>query len=116
MFAVLCRSLFIKYYLTPKLPMLDQLAEGLKLFGVLDLVREHEDEMRHIFTHNASSIVTDDQTIDLFKPFYDDNTQRKEMEINTYKAMCDFVEELHHQGLSLVNTTVHVRKSMHVSI
>ena len=37
--------------------------------------------------------------IDLFKPIYDD-TQRKEIEINTHKAMCDFVQELHHQDLS----------------
>ena len=80
--------------------MLDQLAEGLKLFGVLDLIKDYENEMRQVFTHSASSIVTDDQMIDLFKPIYDDNTQRKEIEINTHKALCDFVQELHHQGLS----------------
>ncbi len=80
--------------------MLDQLAEGLKLFGVLELIKKHENEMRLVFTHSASSIITDDQMIDLFKPIYDDNTQMKEIEINTYKAMCDFVQELHHQGLS----------------
>ena len=72
--------------------MLDQLAEGLKLFGVLDLIKDYENEMRQVFTHSASSIVTDDRSFQTF--------QRKEIEINTHKAMCDFVQELHHQGLS----------------
>jgi hypothetical protein len=79
--------------------MLDQLAEGLKLFGVLELIKKRENETRQVFTLSAGSIITDDQMIDLLKPIYDDNTQRKEIEINTYKAMCDFVQELHHKGL-----------------
>ena len=52
----LCRSLFIKHFLTPKLPMLDQLAEALKLYGVLELIRKQENEMRHVFTNSASSM------------------------------------------------------------
>ncbi len=55
--------------------------------------------MKCVFTPVTNSSITDKQVIDLMSPSYSDSTHMKEeKEINTYKAMCDFVEELYHNG------------------
>ena len=92
------RCFFIKYFLTPRLPMLDQLADGLKAFGILDLVKRHRNAMKCIFTPNFTSSVTEELLFHLLSPSYSDNTQQKDEEINTFKAMCDFVQELQYKG------------------
>jgi hypothetical protein len=78
--------------------MLDQLVEGLKMFGVLELIKKHENQMKCVFTPVTNSCITVGQIIDLMSPSYSDSRQMKDKEINTYKAMCDFVEELYHNG------------------
>ncbi|CAB4012714.1 G2 M phase-specific E3 ubiquitin- ligase-like isoform X1 [Paramuricea clavata] len=48
----LIRSLCIKSYLVPKIPMLDQLCEGLQTLGVLELARKNQTQMKPIFYSN----------------------------------------------------------------
>ena len=66
--------------------MLDQLADGLKAFGILDLVKRHRNAMKCIFTPNFTSSVTEELLFHLLSPSYSDNTQQKDKEINTFKA------------------------------
>ena len=78
--------------------MLDQLADGLKTYGILDLVKRHQNTMKCIFTPNSTSNVTEELLIHLLSPSFSDNTSQKDKEINTFKAMCDFVQELQYKG------------------
>ena len=65
--------------------------------GVLDLVKKHKCEMKPIFTPVGNNM-THDQFLEILSPTYSESTQSKDKEINTFKAMCDFVEELHFKG------------------
>ena len=79
--------------------MLDQLADGLKAFGILDLDKRHRNAMKCIFTPNFTSSVTEELLFHLLSPNKtSDNTQQEDKEINTFKAMCDFVQELQYKG------------------
>ena len=42
---------------------LDQLCEGLKTLGILDLIRAHPDLMRSYFVHNDDTCLTSDDII-----------------------------------------------------
>lgn len=78
--------------------MLEQLCEGLQTLGVLDLVRKNQTQMKPIFTPIGNSVITNDQLLDILSPNYSESTHMKDQEINTFKAMCDFIQELYFQG------------------
>ena len=71
--------------------------------GVLDLAKEHKEQMKILFTPIGNSAVTNDQFFDLLLPNYSNSTQSKDKEINTFKAMCDFNQELFFGGKFYIN-------------
>lgn len=83
--------------------MLDQLAEGLNAFGVFDLVKRHRNAMKCIFTPNFTRSITEELLIHLLSPSFSDNTLQKDKEINTFKAMCDFVQKNSTFGITKTN-------------
>ena len=79
--------------------MLDQMMEGLKLYGVLDQMKKYKPQLETIFTPTPGGGMTDGEFLDLLKVMYSDKQTEKEKEINTYKAMSDFVQLLYNKGM-----------------
>ncbi|KAL9951675.1 hypothetical protein ACROYT_G044393 [Oculina patagonica] len=101
------KSLLLKSFLEPKIAMIEQMAQGLSLFGVLDAMRKHSSLLASVFTPEGWSDVTCDELMQLMIPdFSDDGTRMKELEVNAFKYFADFITSLHYeepkeQGLSV---------------
>ena len=101
------RSLFYKTHVTPVCTSLHQFAEGLKLFGVLDAIKESPDIMRTLFTMSGSVVFAwkvEDflSQIDVVYSPHGSNLYMKE--VDTYKYFCDVVEQLSIAGKALQST------------
>lgn len=93
------RSLLLKSCLEPKIPMIEQLAQGLSLFGILDVMRKHSSQVANVFTPEGWSDITCDEFMQLLHPdFSEDGTRMKELEINVFKHFADFITSLQYDG------------------
>ena len=92
------RSLYIKTCVEPKVPMVEQLATGFKQHCVLEAIRKYPDLLRKLFLSNGGDI-TADMLLGLMKVTFSLNDGRKEQEISTYKAFCEFLELLDCHGM-----------------
>jgi len=55
--------MYIKTCIESKLPLIDQMANGLQLHGVLDSVKKHKDQLRKVFVAQEQEHISAD---DLF--------------------------------------------------
>ena len=92
------RSIYIKVYVQPKIPMLNELASGLELFGVLQAIKRHPDEMRKLFTITSSEDMSSDELLNILCVAFSLHQSLKDEEISTYKAFCDFLQKLEYKG------------------
>lgn len=92
------RSMYIKTYVEPKLPMLSQLADGLKLFGVLQAMQRYPSVMKPLFTAEERKIFTSDDFSAMLVTTFSVSQIKKDQEIQTYKAFADFVQSLQYGG------------------
>eukprot|EP00794_Sanderia_malayensis_P001483 gene1483-1640_t len=90
------RSMYIKTCIEPKLPMLDQLADGLQLFDVLRMLRECKEQMRKSFTADYRVDITPDVLLGIMTATFSYNQQLKDLESLTYKVFCEFIQLLHY--------------------
>ena len=73
--------------------MLDQLANGLELFGVLDAVKKkNPGQLRKLFTSEDQEQLPADDLLDMLNVTFSLNEGVKDQEICTYKSFCDFVQ------------------------
>ena len=94
-----CRSLLLKSFLEPKRAMIEQMAQGLSLFGVLDMMRKHRSLLASVFTFERWHDVTSEELIHLMVPQYsDEGTKMKDLEINVFKHLMDFITSLQYGG------------------
>ena len=63
-----CRSLLLKSFLEPKIAMIEQMAQGLSLFGVLDMMRKHSSLLASVFTFERWHNITSEELIHLKPP------------------------------------------------
>ena len=101
------RSLFYKTHVTPVYTSLHQFAEGLKLFGVLDAIKDSPDIMRTLFSMSGGAAFAwkvEDflSEIDVVYSPHGSNLFMKE--VDTYKYFCDVVEQLSIGGKALRST------------
>lgn len=97
-----CRSLLLKSFLEPKRAMIEQMAQGLSLFGVLDMMRKHRSLLASVFTFERWHDITSEELIHLMVPQYsDEGTKMKDLEINVFKHSMDFITSLQYAGKEL---------------
>lgn len=81
-----CRSLLLKSFLGPKIAMIEQMAQGLSLLGVLDMMRKYSSLLASVFTFEGWHDITSEELIHLIVPQYnDEGTKMKDFEINVFK-------------------------------
>lgn len=90
-----CRSLLLKRFLEPKIATIEQMTQGLSLFGVLDMMRKYSSLLASVFTFEGSHNITSEELIHLIVPQYsDEGTKMKDLEINVFKHLMDFITSL----------------------
>ncbi len=90
--------MYIKKCIEPELPMLDQLSDGLQLFDVLKMIRTCKEKMRKSFTADYRVEITPDVLLGIMNATFSHNEQLKDLETQTYKVFCDFIQLLHYGG------------------
>ena len=81
------------------IPYLQQLVEGLNLYGLLEIVRSNSVVFKYVFCKNKLMEWTFDKLDELFVPNYgSDGSTRKSNEINTFKAFMDLLEYSYEEG------------------
>ena len=67
-----CRSLLLKSFLEPKIAMIEQMAQGLSLLGVLDMMRKYSSLLANVFTFEGWHDITSEELVHLMVPQYND--------------------------------------------
>lgn len=93
------RSLLYKHFVTPIYPALHQFAEGLKLFGVLQAMRDEPEIMHPIFTEsNCFKWNVEDFLQNLEVKFADEGSNKFVKEVDNFKYFSDLVEQMSVRG------------------
>ena len=93
------RSLVLKETLLPLLPPLDQIKEGLKLYGLLDLMKAEQQLFKIVFVENNILQWTFEKFEDFVEAVYSEHgTSQKNIEINVFKAFLDAMESFFYDG------------------
>ena len=89
---------------------LDQTAEGLKLFNVISLLRQHPQKFKSLFVFDVDSVLTADQMVTLFDVAYSPQGSTKRVsEEATYMHWNEFLHDLAH---GLVGRHMHTCESL----
>ena len=89
--------MYIKAFVEPKLAMVNQMALGLQLFGVLEAIQQHPKLMRPLFVCSAADL-TADTFLDMLDVVYSPRQLEKEKEMQTFKCFCDYIQALQYEG------------------
>ena len=90
--------MFIKACVAKKIPMIDQLADGLKLFGVTDAIKQYGKHMHKWFVADMQEELTPDTLLSMNVVVFSNNEAQKDAEMRTYKAFCEFLQSVYHGG------------------
>lgn len=96
----------------PKMPMLNQLEEGLEQNGLLREIRNYPELFEPIFTANSSFDITADDFIQRLVVHFSEQQHLKSKEQDIFKYFTDFIQALYYEGtillevLSSWNTTI----------
>ena len=100
---ILFRSIFMKEKLQHALPSLQQLVEGLELFGLLSKIRSNHNLFHCVFCPNEDLQWTFEKLEDIFQPKYHiDGSSLRAREIDTFKALSDALEAIYHGGGNVI--------------
>ena len=89
---------------------LDQMAEGLKLFNVISLLRQHPLKFKSFFIFDVDSVLTVDQMVALFDVAYSPQGSSKRVsEEATFMHWHEFLHDLAH---GLVGRHMHTCESL----
>ena len=80
---------------------LDQFADGLDLFGILKLVRQHPNEMRSLFVYNEGIELTVDKMMELFQiKLSPPECNQRLKEEDVVQLWNEFIQDLAHGMIS----------------
>jgi hypothetical protein len=82
-----------------KMPMLDQMIEGLHAFGILQSIKENAKLLEPVFAKSSIFAVNAETFLqNMHGEFSEDGSNMKEIEINIYKYFSDYIEECKYSG------------------
>ena len=94
----------MKSKLQPALPILNQLLEGLKLYGLLDVVRSNPIVFRYVFCPNNVFSWTFEKLEECLCPeFSSDGSNLKSKEVDCYKVFMDSLESFFYESMPIQN-------------
>ena len=87
---------------------MDQLAEGLHLFKVLELLKTYPGKFRSLFVHDSACKLTAEQMIMLFHPqLSTTGSSRRVIEDDLIQNWNEFLQDVSHGIISTWNVSVH---------
>ena len=88
-----------------KMPMLDQMIEGLRSFGMLECIKENAELLEPVFGNSTIFSVNAETFIEsVCGEFSESGSNAKDVEINIYKFFTDYIEDCEWSGkLYLIN-------------
>ena len=91
--------MFFAKEVTPVLPGLSQLAEGMNVDGLLEEIRKHPNHFQSLFVCDPSKKLSSETFLELcIGVFSEEGSNKKLQEIDIFKLFCDFVEYIYHSG------------------
>ena len=99
--ATIIESICYKAIMEPIFPMVQQIKDGLSLFGLLNAIREDNRLFEVLFTPVKSSIFEikpDDFSDSLEYDYSEMGSNKRELEIKTTKCFMDLIEEMGNDG------------------
>lgn len=93
------RSILIKDVVQDRLPMINQLADGLRACGMLDVVKKYPKAMKSLFCKADERLMDEDTFLALLATDFSNEQRKRLPEEDTFKAFCDFVGAACHEGL-----------------
>ena len=93
------RSLILKLKVQPVVLQLDQMVDGLKLYGLLDEIRKYADLYIFVFCPNNNYNWTFAQFEEFTEPQYSERgSSDKLLEVDTFVALMDAMECIFYEG------------------
>lgn len=93
------RSIMLKAKLQPVMLVLDQVTEGLRLYGILHTVRSQPDLFEYVFCTNKNLEWTYEKFEKFAVPVYSEHgSSKKVLEIDTFQCFMGFMELLFYEG------------------
>ena len=90
--------LYFKTNIEPKLPALAQLADGLAVRGLIDLIKKNPVGFEDLFIKRTDDI-TVERFMDEMEPLFSEKGSNKFLkEESTYKFFCDFIEKCYYDS------------------
>lgn len=87
------------YEFSSKMPMLDQMVEGLRSFGMLGCIKQNAKLLEQVFTSSATFSVHAELFLEnIVGNFSEAGSNYKEVEINIFKFFSDYVEDCDDPG------------------
>jgi hypothetical protein len=81
------------------MPMLDQMVEGLRSFGVLGCIKQNAKLLKPVFTNYATFKVQAEIFLEnIVGDFSETGSNFKEVEVNIFKYFSDYVEDCEDPG------------------
>lgn len=92
------RSIMLKAKLQPVMLVLDQVTEGLRLYGILHTVRSQPDLFEYVFCTNKNLEWTYEKFEKFAVPVYSEHgSSKKVLEIDTFQCFMGFMELLFYE-------------------
>ena len=89
----------LKEIVAPRMPALDQLKEGLKLYGLLNLAKENSSIFCYVFVDSSILSWTYDKFEEFVEPeFSEHGSSQKHLEVTVFKAFMDAMECIFLEG------------------
>ena len=85
------------------LPQLQQLQEGLQLYGLLDSLRQYPDIWEDLFVVGKGTEVTANSLLENFEVLHSDQQMKRNAEADTYTYFCDFIHSVYLNGKENLN-------------
>ncbi|XP_028400112.1 uncharacterized protein LOC114523408 [Dendronephthya gigantea] len=95
----LIRCICVNEAVVPKIPMLNQLGEGLEQYGLLHEIRKYPELFKPIFTANSSFDITADDLIQRLVVHFSEQQLLKSKEQDIFKYFTDFIQTLYYEGI-----------------
>ena len=97
----LCRSIYLQSVILPASPAIQQLTDGISLFGILSAAREKPALYEVLFTANKDTVFKwsfEDFQEEFQANYSDVGSIKHTAEIDCHKAFIDAMEEIFHNG------------------
>ena len=84
------------------LPMLNQIMDGLRCLGTLDLVKERPNVLEPVFVECGCFLLTPDEFLDVVTgQFSEIGSNNREREVDIFKFFNDYVEDVGSDGTGI---------------